>query len=73
MGLLWEAKRSAREARTNPDGFYKAKIAIGDDLEPGVRIVKIESVDRLWVGAVLVGQAPLPGDLEPRLWSEDDL
>lgn len=73
MGLLWEAKRSAREARTNPDGFVKIKIPIGDDLEPGVRIVKIESVDRLWVGAVLVGQAPLPGDLEPRLWSEDDL
>jgi len=72
-GLLWEAKRTAKEARTNPDGFSRAKIRIGDDLQPGIRTVKIESVDRLWVGAVLVGQAPLPGELEPRLWSEDDL
>ena len=73
MGLLWEAKRSAKDASQNPDGFARGKIRIGDDLEPGVRTIKIESTDRLWIGAVLVGQAPLPGDLEPRLWSEDDL
>jgi len=72
-GLLWEAKRSAKEARKNPDGMARVKIPIGDDLEPGVRTIKIESADRLWIGAVLVGQASLPSELEPRLWSEDDL
>jgi len=73
MGLLWEAKRSAKEARDKPDGFARVKIPIGDDLTPTVRTVKIESLDHVWIGAVLVGQMPLPGDLEPRLWSEDDL
>ncbi|MDC3961082.1 hypothetical protein [Polyangium jinanense] len=73
MGLLWEARRTAKEARNKPDGLAKVKIPIGDDLEPGMRTIKIESVDRVWIGAVLVGQAPLPGELEPRLWSEDDL
>ena len=72
-GLLWEAKRSAKEARRSPDGMARVKIPVGDDLLPGVRTIKIASNDRLWIGAVLVGQASLPGDLEPRLWSEDDL
>jgi hypothetical protein len=73
MGLLWEANRSTREARRNPDGASKIKIPIGDDLVPDVRTIKIESVDRLWIGAVLVGQPAMPGDLLPRMWSEDDL
>jgi hypothetical protein len=72
-GLLWEAPRESDIAKRNPDGISRVKIPVGDDLPPGNRTLKIESVDHVWISAVLVGQAPAGGESDPRIWAEDDL
>jgi hypothetical protein len=72
-GLLWEAQRESDIAKRNPDGISRVKIRIGDDLPPGMRTLKLESVDRVWISAVLVGQPPAGGESAPRIWAEDDL
>jgi hypothetical protein len=72
-GIIWEAKRDPSEVGKIRDGLSRGRIPIGDDLKPGLRTIKIESYDRLWIAAVLVGQAGLPNESDPRMWAEDDL
>lgn len=75
-GTLWEAATERRGA----DGIARAVIRLGDDLEPGERTVRLwlqgQKEDgmarRVWVSAVLVGQAAAGKSGEPRAWVDDD-
>ena len=75
-GTLWEAATERRGA----DGIARAVIRLGDDLAPGERTVRLwlqgqkeeGMARRLWVGAVLVGQAPAGKTGEARVWVEDE-
>jgi len=75
-GTLWEAATDRR----GTDGIARTVIRLGDDLDPGERIVRIwlqgqeeeGMARRVWIGAVLVGQAPEGRVSDPRVWVEDD-
>lgn len=75
-GTLWEAATERRGA----DGIARTVIRLGDDLDPGERVVRLwlqgqkdEGLARkVWIGAVLVGQAPEGKTADPRVWVEDD-
>ena len=71
---LWEAATDRR----GTDGVARTVIRLGDDLSPGDRVVRLwlakgdDLAQRVWIGAVLVGQRAPDRASEPRIWVEDE-
>jgi hypothetical protein len=69
-GQLWESALAARS-----DVVSKVKIPVGDDLVAGKRKLRIELDSAgapVWIGAVLVGQAPAGAPAGARAWVEEE-
>jgi hypothetical protein len=77
FGTMWQVERADDLGAAERDGMARARIVLGDDLRPGRHVVRLRYAEppasivardgaaalRVWVRAVLIGQAPgAPGE-----------